>query len=341
MQFYEAVGKVKEVEYYHWQAGRATSLLKYANQRGNREEPVELGQRREALLDLYYRMSAPEVQIRSRETQRPVKNRVVLRANPESLTSSVPTSDTQVSCSDSITSQTEELMLPKNSAWADWSDEEEDQPATGSNETRSGDSHRERTARGTRRRGGKRHKGPRFEGTSARSGSVTLSAAVGVVLPMAAMGMQIVPFVADPMRVVGYMSTLAGVAWYAAVGQSAVDSYQAFQPILGRVSTTTKDLVDLVGEKAESFVEVIYCASVLLVLILVSKIAFWLLGESQGRRKQGWKHRRLVMQQVLRTMVWGFFRRARRCQGKLLGISSDVMEGDFLEGVPNRLRSLQ
>ena len=114
-----------------------------------------------------------------------------------------------------------------------------------------------------------------------------MTAAVGIVLPLAATGMHIVPVVTEPVRLLGYMGTLASVAWYAAVGQSAVDSYQAFQPILGRVSTTTKDLVDLVGEKAESFVEVIYWASVLLVLIVVSKIAFWLLwrisGPSQAR----------------------------------------------------------
>ena len=73
MQFYVAVGKVREAEFYHWQTGRAAGLLKYANQRCDKNEPVELGQRREALLNLYYRMSAPEVQVRSRETQRPVK----------------------------------------------------------------------------------------------------------------------------------------------------------------------------------------------------------------------------------------------------------------------------
>ena len=136
LTFREAVEKVRDSGHYHWQAGRADSLRKFAIQRYRRDEPQELRHRVEALMDLYYKMTPPLVTIRSRETGRPVGRKVCLKPNREDVSGSVPTSEAQVSWTDSAPGQVEEPLLPKGTSWADWSDEEppRGEPATGSSD---------------------------------------------------------------------------------------------------------------------------------------------------------------------------------------------------------------
>ena len=57
MPFRQAVEKVREGEFYHWQEGRALGLMRFAGMRYGKGEPVEHLRRIEALLDLYYKMT--------------------------------------------------------------------------------------------------------------------------------------------------------------------------------------------------------------------------------------------------------------------------------------------